>query len=82
MGNSFIDDQEKMIDFFLISRDEFLRFYPYLTKEDYDATVRDVIDKSEYWHSRWYDENPNMDGRALRDIALGIMLVNWLTGGK
>ena len=36
--NTFINDIEKMIDFFSISKTEFLKSYSYLTEEEYDAT--------------------------------------------
>ena len=38
---SFIDDDEKMIDFVLLTKEEFLQSYSYLTEEEYDATVID-----------------------------------------
>lgn len=40
---SFIDDEEKMVDFFILTKEEFLMSYSYLTEEEYDATKRDVI---------------------------------------
>jgi len=35
----FIDDKEKMKDFFAMSKDSFLSSYSYLSEEEYDATV-------------------------------------------
>lgn len=35
---SFIDDEEKMRDFRILTKDEFLRSYSYLTEEEYDVT--------------------------------------------
>lgn len=35
----FADDEEKMIDFKKLSREEFLLTYSYLTEEEYDLTV-------------------------------------------
>ena len=35
---TFITDAEKMYDFFILSKDEFLESYSYLTEEEYDAT--------------------------------------------
>lgn len=35
----FIDDKEKMRDFFSMSKDSFLSSYSYLSEEEYDATV-------------------------------------------
>ena len=39
---SFITDREKMNDFFLLSKDEFLASYSYLTEDEYWATVDKV----------------------------------------
>lgn len=39
---SFIDDKEKMRDFFLLSKDEFLASYSYLTEEEYNNTKEKV----------------------------------------
>lgn len=41
----FTDDEEKMEDFVRLSRDEFLKSYSYITDEEYEATVRDVLAK-------------------------------------
>ena len=38
----FVSDKEKMVDFGILSKDEFLASYSYLTKEEYDATARVV----------------------------------------
>lgn len=42
MGNTkitpFVDDGEKMRDFFELTKEEFLESYSYLTEEEYDAT--------------------------------------------
>lgn len=37
---AFVSDEEKMIDFGVLSKNEFLASYSYLTEEEYDATVR------------------------------------------
>jgi hypothetical protein len=34
----FINDEEKMSDFFYLSKEEFLSSYSYLTEEEYDNT--------------------------------------------
>lgn len=39
---SFFDDVEKMRDFFVLSKKEFLNSYSYLSEAEYDATVEDV----------------------------------------
>lgn len=46
---SFINDQEKMVDFFTIDKVDFLNFYSYLTDEEYEATKQDVLSRSGYW---------------------------------
>ena len=40
---SFTDDKEKMIDFFILSKKEFLKSYSYLTELEYDLTKKDVF---------------------------------------
>ena len=46
MGNiritPFVDDGEKMRDFFDLTKEEFLESYSYLTEEEYDATAEYV----------------------------------------
>ena len=37
-NGTFINNPEKMIDFFSVSKDEFLKSYSYLTEEEYDVT--------------------------------------------
>lgn len=44
-GNDFTNDWEKMYDFFLLSKEEFLETYSYLTEDDYDAT-KEIVNKS------------------------------------
>lgn len=38
----FVDDGEKMRDFFALTKEEFLDSYSYLTEEEYDATTEYV----------------------------------------
>ena len=38
----FTDDIDKMTDFFILSKEEFLSSYSYITEEEYDLTARDV----------------------------------------
>ena len=35
----FADDEEKMVDFRILTKEEFLFSYSYLTEEEYDMTV-------------------------------------------
>jgi hypothetical protein len=41
--DTFVDDQEKMVDFALLTKDQFLASYSYLTEEEYDKT-KEYID--------------------------------------
>ena len=79
---SFIDDHEKMIDFFIMPKEKFLKFYSYLTENDYATTIHDILNKSGYWHIEWYEDNHDMDGRQLKDIVFGIMITEWLKERK
>ena len=36
----FLDDEDKMRDYFKLTKDEFLKSYSYLKEEDYDATTK------------------------------------------
>ncbi len=38
---SFTDDEEKMRDFYILSKQEFLQSYSYLTELEYDLTVKE-----------------------------------------
>ena len=71
----FMSDQEKMVDFFILSKEDFLASYSYLTDEDYEATVKEVIKASGYWNPRACE---GFDGRELRHIVLGCMMTLWL----
>lgn len=44
-AHSFADDVEKMRDFALLPKEEFLRSYSYLTEEEYDLTAADVLQR-------------------------------------
>ncbi len=39
---SFTDDKEKMKDFYILSKKEFLKSYSYLTELEYNLTVLEV----------------------------------------
>lgn len=36
---NFIDDEEKINDLFILTREDFLKSYSYLTEEEYDNTL-------------------------------------------
>ena len=38
----FTDDKEKMKDFYILSKAEFLQSYSYLTEREYDLTQKEV----------------------------------------
>ena len=40
--HSFIDDGDKLVDFFKLSKEEFLKSYSYLTEEEYEATLEAI----------------------------------------
>lgn len=49
---NFIDDEEKMRDFYRLSKDDFLSSYSYLTEQEYDATKRYVLENRNHYVSR------------------------------
>ena len=40
--SNFLDDDEKMADFEILTKEEFLTSYSYLTEQEYDNTKREV----------------------------------------
>lgn len=54
---SFIDDEDKMRDFFALSKEDFLFSYSYITPEEYEATrsvVQHTAEKfQEYVNYMW-----------------------------
>ena len=52
--NDFCGDNEKMEDFFTLSKAEFLRSYSYLRESDYAATLRAVCE-----HPKWKHRAPS-----------------------
>lgn len=75
---SFINDQEKMVDFFTLTKDEFLRFYTYITEEEYESTKQDVISRSGYWNAQAITEDREIDGVIISKIIQSIMMTEWL----
>ena len=51
LTHSFIDDYDKMRDFAILSKDDFLASYGYLTEEEYDATSKAVAELKELLES-------------------------------
>ena len=54
---SFIDDEEKIIDMFELSKCNFLKSYNYLTEEEYQTTLDDLWEDFAYID---IDENENI----------------------
>ena len=70
VSKSFLNDWEKMRDFFVLTKEQFLRSYSYLTEEEYDATY-------EYWkwltnieYKEFEKELDHLSGTQLFDAAL------------
>ena len=56
----FFDDEEKMVDFESMTKDEFLKSYSYLTEEEYDLT------EDKYLHSTYCPHcNKRVDRRDM-----------------
>ncbi len=73
----FIDDDEKMRDFFLLTKDEFLKSYNYLSEENYNATkelveYRTILEITYIGDDNWdrpvYKDNY---GKLYKDTDLG-----------
>lgn len=73
----FVDDDEKMRDFFLLTKDEFLESYSYLKEADYDATKELVENRmlleivyigTDGWDRPVYKDNK---GNLYKDTNLG-----------
>ena len=81
MREDFIFDKAKMVDFFILSKEQFLASYDYLEDKEYDDTVKEVIlciDRSGYENTSDMLEYAK-EGRDLRDVVLGLMMSEWLT---
>lgn len=75
---SFIDDQEKMVDFFTVGKCTFLNFYSYITEEEYEATKKDVLMRSGYWNEEALAEDEEINGVEIGKIVQSIMMTEWL----
>ena len=42
---NFLDDKEKMNDFRILTKKQFLQSYSYLTEKEYDNTAKEVQDE-------------------------------------
>lgn len=52
----FLSDADKMRDFKELTKEEFLQSYSYLTKEEYDATTREVAQRIADFYDKCTDE--------------------------
>ena len=75
---SFISDTEKMVDFFEITKREFLKSYSYITEKEYEDTKKEVLLKSGYPNAESVLENKSADGIVIGKIIQSIMIVEWL----
>lgn len=75
---SFINDQEKMVDFFTTTKNKFLNFYSYLTEEEYEATKKDALTRSGYWNAEALSEDKDINGIEIGKIVQSIMMTEWL----
>jgi len=62
--NSFIDDEDKYVDFLTLNKDAFLKSYSYLTENEYNASVLDYVNDT---LSRYTDDEV---GQNSKDIYL------------
>ncbi len=75
---SFISDTEKMVDFFEITKREFLKSYSYITEKEYEDTKKEALLKSGYPNAESVLENKSVDGIMIGKIIQSIMIVEWL----
>ncbi len=66
MGN-FLSDPEKMYDFKILSKEEFLASYSYLTEAEYDNTVKEVAIEIHNFYDEFTDEI--MEEMSVEDIV-------------
>ena len=76
-GVSFLDDQCKMVDFFMLSRADFMNEYRYLDEDDYDQTCYDILARSGYENVDSIDPSA-MTAREILPIIDAIQKQEWL----
>lgn len=74
---NMVNEQDKMIDFFTTTKEQFLKFYSDVTEEEYETTKQDVLNRSGYWNSQYADIE---DGITVGKILQSIMMIEWLKG--
>ena len=66
-SKSFLNDWEKMRDFFVMTKEGFLNFYDYLTEEEYDATY-------DYWN--WLTDIEYAELEKTLDVLPGLKILD------
>lgn len=67
--HDFCDDNEKMVDFFLQTKDEFLTSYSYMTEYEYDMTVMKIRGAMmEKFRKVGHEAGVASDGKMLKKI--------------
>lgn len=75
---SFINNQEKMVDFFQLHKENFLSFYSYLSSDEYEETKREVLERSGYCNADIIAEDKGIDGVVVGKIIQSLMMIEWL----
>lgn len=76
---SFIDEDDKMIDFLTHDKETFLDIYEECVSEsEYEATKKDSIYRSGYWNAETLIEYDYVDGVSWKQIVSAQMLTEWL----
>lgn len=80
-STDFVDDLEKMKDFFKITKEEFLNSYSYINEAEYDATAKKVSKENikfedlfplkkynvKFDVSMWFDKNFEIEARSQKE---------------
>ncbi len=87
MAQSFIDDKEKMADFWMLNKDEFLQSYSYLTEEEYDATAAEAHKLADFSFTPMAKAEQDYTFRQSQQISMQTGLIGYLradmdTNGK
>ena len=72
---SFLDDKEKMRDFRILSKDEFLKSYSYITEQEYNLTLE--ADKIDFSKAINFDVLDNMSLKDLNKLDKILSKINY-----
>ncbi len=61
----FLDDEDKMMDIRVLTKEEFLSSYSYLTEEEYNETIERMEDT---WCLDWNLAEDDMSGGFVKDV--------------